>query len=716
MVLRRFGFGQVHQVLSEAGPAALAVLFLYPFICLWDVAAWRFLFPSELTGRVRFSDLFWIRLAGEALNNVTPFLDIGGEPLKAHLVARRFGLTLSISAAITVVAKTAILIAQAVFMLLGALLSYKFLSLPPGQRLQLSMALTVICTVFVGFLVLQRKGAFGRFNVEIGRLYARQGGRFWGAASLNLLGWISGGVETWLFCRLLGLNVSLLEGVMIEALLQLIRTASFFIPMNLGVQEGGLAFFFHAMGRDPVTGVAVSLLKRGRQLLWIGVGFLAWGLLKQARSARKWAAAAAACGLALLLLWPHPRHGNVVRVTHDASGYGLEVNGRPFYIQGAGVGEAFGKNKENYLELAKELGVNAVRTWGTDQGTRQYLDEAHRLGLFVDAGIWIDQVDAKKTVSYLRDDVYKVKKERETLDYVRRFKSHPSVLAWNIGNECIFFTKDPLEREALCLFLEALVQKVKKEDPDHPVLYTSVNSLDLPYLKKYVPSLDLIGMNVYGSVVGSQSGWQALDFGKPYVITEFGPLGPWDLPKDKHGKMLEQEDVTKAQQYRNHWALLRERRGKNVGGFVFHIGETTQESLTMWNINDHLYKKEPFVVMQKLFGAGDLLAGKAGASDHAPKISLFSVPDSVDAGAEFEVELMARDPEGAGLSYEFKASTSVQDVLQYYVNVSLPLEVRGTGPKAVMKAPQEPGIYRIYGFARDATGHSASASRTIQVE
>ncbi len=403
-------------------------------------------------------------------------------------------------------------------------------------------------------------------------------------------------------------------------------------------------------------------------------------------------------------------HGNKVKVVQSSAGYALLVNDQAFYIQGAGVGEMIGKNGENYLALAKELGANAVRTWGTDQGTQKYLDEAHRLGLYVDAGIWINNADAKQGFSYLAGgEAYRRKKEKETLDYVRHFKNHPAVLAWNIGNECIFFTKDPAEREALCRFLEELVKKVKKTDPNHPVMYTSVNSLDLPYLKKYVPSLEIIGMNVYGSVIGSQSGWEALNFGKPYLITEFGPLGPWDLPKDKHGKMLEQDDVSKAQQYRNHWSLIKERAGKNLGGFVFHIGETTQESLTQWNINDHLYKKEPFVVMQKQFGGGD-------GSDHAPKIRAFSVPDAVAPGASFEAELAAQDLEGSPLSYEFTASTAVQDVLQYYVNVPLPLEMTVTGPRATLRAPVEPGVYRLYGFARDATGHSASASRTLKVE
>ena len=91
----------------------------------------------------------------------------------------------------------------------------------------------------------------------------------------------------------------------------------------------------------------------------------------------------------------------MVKVVHGVGGYKLVVNGQPFYVQGAGVGEMSGKKGENYLVLAKELGANAVRTWGTDQGTKKYLDEANRLGLYVDAGIWINFVDAKQGISYL---------------------------------------------------------------------------------------------------------------------------------------------------------------------------------------------------------------------------------------------------------------------------------------------------------------------------
>ena len=231
-------------------------------------------------------DLFWIRLAGEAVNNVTPLLDIGGEPLKAHLVSKRFHLPLPNAVASTVVARTSIFISQAVFMLFGAVLSFELLALPTAHRARLVAALLVVCFLFVGFLALQRRGAFRRMNQEISRFYAQHGDRFWSAAALNGVSWVAGGVETYLFCRLVGLDLALLEAIVLEALLQLVRTGSFFIPMSLGAQEGGLAFFIHAMGYDPVAGVALSLLKRARQLLWTAAGFLVWGVYRSLEAKR----------------------------------------------------------------------------------------------------------------------------------------------------------------------------------------------------------------------------------------------------------------------------------------------------------------------------------------------------------------------------------------------------------------------------------------------
>ncbi|MDD4878889.1 MAG: glycoside hydrolase family 2 TIM barrel-domain containing protein, partial [Candidatus Omnitrophica bacterium] len=223
--------------------------------------------------------------------------------------------------------------------------------------------------------------------------------------------------------------------------------------------------------------------------------------------------------------------GSVVKVTGKKGSWSLEVNGKAFYIKGAGVGKMTGLGGANYLKMAQELGANAVRTWGTDQGTQEYFDTALKYGLMVDAGIWLNYAKKGTEYSYIGDNEYKRKKRQEITDYVNKFKGHPALLMWNIGNEAIFFTKDEEERAALAKFLGETVQMVHKLDPDHPVIYTSADTTALPYIQQYVPGLDIFGMNIYGSVRISHGKWDKSGLDMPYCVTEYGPHGPWDVKK-----------------------------------------------------------------------------------------------------------------------------------------------------------------------------------------
>ena len=279
-VLRNFGFASVATVLSPAGGASFLVFLFYPFMAVADAAAWKLCFSGELSPHVRFPKLYFIRLAGEAINNVTPFLDIGGEPLKIHLVQRCFGVPAAAATSATVVARTSLLVSQAVFMLFGVVLSFELIPLESSYRAALIDVFFFICAAFMAFIFLQQRDWLKKINPEISRYYSMHRERFWTAVPLNGLGWIGGGVETYFFCRILGLDISVLEAVVLEAMLQLIRTGSFFIPGNLGAQEGGLAFLMGQMGFEPVLGVGLSLLKRFRQIVWTAAGFLTWGIFK----------------------------------------------------------------------------------------------------------------------------------------------------------------------------------------------------------------------------------------------------------------------------------------------------------------------------------------------------------------------------------------------------------------------------------------------------
>jgi hypothetical protein len=91
-----------------------------------------------------------------------------------------------------------------------------------------------------------------------------------------MLTWILGIGELWLAIHFMGHEVTLVAATIIESLSQAVRSAGFFIPASLGVQEGGYLLFGTMMGLSPEVALALSLIRRVRQLL-VGVpGLLVW--------------------------------------------------------------------------------------------------------------------------------------------------------------------------------------------------------------------------------------------------------------------------------------------------------------------------------------------------------------------------------------------------------------------------------------------------------
>ncbi len=403
--------------------------------------------------------------------------------------------------------------------------------------------------------------------------------------------------------------------------------------------------------------------------------------------------------------------GNMVEVAGEKGSWTLTVNGRPFYIKGVGVGHALSRDRKvDLLQLAKELGANTVRTWGASQGTRDYLDRAWSYGLLVDAGLWLNPVSTDGTGSYLTDSAYVEEVRGSVLNYVRDNRDHPAVLAWNIGNETIYWTKDEKERVGFCLFLEKLIREVHRADPYHPVIYTSAFTVDAAYIAQYVPSLDILGVNVYGGV---QQTHLELRAGQkiPLVFTEFGPVGPWDLPKDGNQRPQELTDRQKAWFYEKEARAVSRNKGYNLGGFAFYLGETSQISLTWWNLNHGDTRKLSYIKLQDLYrGAGD-----QGQYPFIKNMSL-SKSAALSPGEEVRIEIeVSRESEN--IAYAYLASTEIDSDLVEDPNDRIPLSADADGCKAVIKAPDNPGLYRIYAVLSDRDNrYTSTLSRTIRVQ
>ena len=402
--------------------------------------------------------------------------------------------------------------------------------------------------------------------------------------------------------------------------------------------------------------------------------------------------------------------GNKVTINGRRGTWELNVNSRSFFVKGAGCGNAVGKNGEDYLKLAQEMGANCVRTWGIDQGTQEYLDKAAAYGLMVNAGIWLNVPDAERKITYRGPCEFVDAMRTQALDYVRMFKDHPAILMWNVGNEVLVFTKEEEERLAFCRFLEDLVQEIHRIDPNHPVVYADAAHVSLNYLKRYVPSLDIMGMNIYGSVRAAHGAWDSLNADRPYLITEFGPSLPMYSGRDRHQQAREPGDYQKAIIYRNMARHVQEFKGYNLGGFAFHLGETTQDSMTWWNLNERGEKRQSFWAVYEAYTGNP-------APGAAPKIAdmTLSKEMGIEPGETIEVNVRAGLPAGGTPSYEYCVSTSQEGVLQYYVNTFVPVSVRGEGSQVRIAAPEKEGIYRLYCFVRDGCGNVSSVNKSIRI-
>ncbi|NPC85991.1 hypothetical protein HPC49_48385, partial [Pyxidicoccus fallax] len=98
--------------------------------------------------------------------------------------------------------------------------------------------------------------------------------------------WLAESVEAYLLLRLLGFDVTFGDAVALEAVMSVLRALAFFIPAGLGVQDAGYAAFLSG-GGDTLSAVAAFvLLKRARELCWMGVGAALLVLQARARGQR----------------------------------------------------------------------------------------------------------------------------------------------------------------------------------------------------------------------------------------------------------------------------------------------------------------------------------------------------------------------------------------------------------------------------------------------
>ena len=380
--------------------------------------------------------------------------------------------------------------------------------------------------------------------------------------------------------------------------------------------------------------------------------------------------------------------------------------GEPYQIRGAG-----GTGPMDQLAAA---GANSVRLWSTDN-IDGILDEAHSLGLTVTVGIWLGH----ERHGFDYSDEKQLKEQMEMVrEAVLRYKDHPAVLLWGVGNEMEGFEggDDPRIWSAV----NDVAAMIKEIDPHHPIMTVTaeIGGGRIEMLHNQTPAVDIHGINAYG---GASSIGERMEEGgasKPYVITEFGPVGPWEIPKTEWGAPYEQTSTEKADSYRNAYQKsILDKPGKALGAYAFLWGHKMEGTATWFGM-----LLEDGSRTGAIDAMSELWRGEAPA-DLAPIIERVAVDGEtqLDPNAEIIASTSATDPEGEPITLRWALLpesgdyNTGGDFRPSFDEIDEAIVEAADGTVKV-RMPEEPGGYRLFAYAKDPAGNAATANIPLLVK
>ena len=392
-----------------------------------------------------------------------------------------------------------------------------------------------------------------------------------------------------------------------------------------------------------------------------------------------------------------------VKLVEESGNWKLLRDGKPYYVNGAGGNGS--------LELLAAAGANSNRSWGVGEGTRARLDDAHENGLTMAVGIWLEH--ERHGFSYSDADAL-AKQSGKVLAQIKRLKDHPAVLVWGIGNEMEGNGDNP----AIYQHIEQLASLVKKEDPNHPVMtvIAGIGGPKVEMLHKFCPSIDIVGINAYGTAKTVPKKYRELGGVKPYIVTEFGPTGTWECPKNSLGAVIELTSQQKAVEYETSAKAFAKDQQLCLGAYAFLWGSKQEGTATWFGMLPDGKRTAAVDTMTEIW------SGKPPAN-RCPKIENFKLvgPVNVKNGDQVQIKLRASDPEGDRLNVRWVVTGEAESYSTGGDKQTAPPAYQESIVKSGLKgatisAPDISGTVRIYAHIDDGDqGGSASASLTIGV-
>ena len=389
-------------------------------------------------------------------------------------------------------------------------------------------------------------------------------------------------------------------------------------------------------------------------------------------------------------------------------------DGEPYPIRGAGI--EFG----DVAAFARHGGTS-FRTWRTDNGVSsggQVLDTALANGVTVAMCIEIgrerhgfdydDEAAVAAQLAYARKEVMK-------------YRDHPALLVWIIGNEPNLEYENPKVFDAI----NQISQMIHELDPNHPTTTALAGfSRELgDVLSSRAPDLDFLSIQMYGDIVNLPRYIEEAGYEKPYLVTEWGAIGHWEVGTTDWGAPIEQTSSEKADTYlRAYDAVIRPNKGQIIGDYVFLWGQKQERTPTWYGMFTPSGLETEVVDVMHFIWNGEWPANRA------PRLATMTLNgrssgDSVrlPTGQPAVAQVDVTDPDDDRLTFRWQVMSESRATETGGDAEAIPETLPAfagdtTRSEVTVVAPETPGPYRLFVYVEDGKGHAAHANIPFLVE
>jgi hypothetical protein len=401
-----------------------------------------------------------------------------------------------------------------------------------------------------------------------------------------------------------------------------------------------------------------------------------------------------------------------VEIVKTDSGYQLMRGGAPYTIKGAGMAI-------NDIEAFVEHGGNSIRNWTTSneyQDTQDLLDTAHANGVTV--ALCLPMQAERWGFDY--DDADAVAEQLDAFrEEVIRYRDHPALLVWIVGNELNHSYTNSRVYDAV----NDVARMIHELDPNHPTT-TTVSEFEekvIADIRNRAPEIEFISFQLYGSLFTLPDKIADLGFDEPFMVTEWGALGYWEMEKTSWGVPTETTSSEKAEVFlRGHRDVLATLEGQLIGSYVFLWGQKQERTPTWFGLFTEAGEETEAVDVMHYIWTG------AWPPNRTPRVNSVSLDGKsakqsvvLLAGESYQATFDVFDHENDSLSYrwEVKPESGATEVGGDFEKPLSSLDglLSDSAAATTSVNVRESGKYRLFAYAYDDHGHAAHANIPFMV-